>query len=88
MGDMLHACVLEFQGSWVLHLSFVEFAYNNSYRVSIVMAPYKALYGRKCRTPLCWDEVGERKLKNIELIEAPSEKIKIIRDRLKVVQDR
>ena len=75
---MLRACVLKFKGSWVLHLSLGEFAYNNSYQASIDMAPYKALYGRKCRTLLCWDEVGERKFENIELIEAISEKIKII----------
>ena len=53
-----------------MHLSLVELAYNDSYHASIGMAPYEALYGRKCRTPLCWDEVGERKLKNVELIEA------------------
>ena len=68
--DMLWACVLEFKDNWVLHLSLVKFAYNNSYQTSIGMAPYKALYGRKCRTPLCWDEVGERKLEDVELIES------------------
>ena len=52
------------------------------------MAPYEALYRKKCRTPLYWDKVGERKLENIELIETTSQKIKIIRDRLKVDQDR
>ncbi|XP_039126831.1 uncharacterized protein LOC120262973 [Dioscorea cayenensis subsp. rotundata] len=52
------------------------------------MAPYEALYGRKCRTPLCWDEVGERKLQNVELIEVTTEKVKVIQDRLKVAQDR
>ena len=84
--DMLQAYVLEFQGSWILHLALVEFAYNNSYQESIGMAPYEALYGRTCWTPLCWDKVGERKLENDELIEAISVKIKIIRDRLKVAQ--
>ena len=53
---------MEFRGSWDTHLLLMEFAYNNSYRASIGMAPYEALYGRKCRTPVCWDEVGERKL--------------------------
>ena len=86
--DMLHACVLEFQDSWVLHLSLVEFAYNNSYQASIGMTPYEALYGRRYQTPLCWDEVGARKLENVELIETNLENIKIIRDRLKVAQDR
>ena len=84
---MLLAYVLEFQGSWVLHLSLVEFAYNNSFQASIDMAPYEALYERKCQTPLCWDEVGEKKLENVELIEAISKKIKIIRDSLNVAQD-
>ena len=85
---MLQACVLEFQGSWVLHLALVEFAYNNSYQASIGIAPYEALHGRKFRTPLCWDELSERKLENVKLIEATSEKIKIIRDRLNVAQNR
>ena len=67
--DMLWIYVLEFQGSCVLHLALVEFAYNNSYQASIVVAPYEALYGRKYRTLFCWDEVGERKLENVEFIE-------------------
>ena len=54
--------MLEFKGSWDRHLPLLEFSYNNSYQSSIEMTPYKALYGRQCRTPLCWDEVGERKL--------------------------
>ncbi|KAJ9135077.1 hypothetical protein P3X46_032296, partial [Hevea brasiliensis] len=55
--DMLRACVIEFEGSWDTHLPLIEFAYNNSYQSSIGMPPYEALYGRKCRTPLCWDDV-------------------------------
>ncbi|OMP11771.1 Integrase, catalytic core [Corchorus capsularis] len=65
-----------------------EFAYNNSYQASICMAPYEELYGRKCRTPVCWDEVGERKLFNVGLIDDMVEKVKMIQDRLKVAQDR
>ena len=61
-----------------MHLSLIDFAYTNSYQASIDMAPYEALYVRKCRTPLCWDEVGEKKLEDVELIETSSEKIKII----------
>ena len=79
--------MLEFKDSWVMYLSLVEFAYNNSYHASIDMAPYEALYERKCQTPLCWDEVGEQKLDDVELIQATSQKIKIIRERLKTVQD-
>ena len=60
--DMLRACVMEFKGSWDTHLALMEFTYNNSYQVSIKMAPFEAIYGRKCRTPVCWDEVGERRL--------------------------
>ena len=86
--DMLRACVLEFKEDWVKYLSLVEFAYNNSYQTSIGMAPFEALYGRKCRTPICWNEVGERKINNLELIEVSSEKIRIIRERLKVAQAR
>ena len=60
--DMLRACSLDFKGSWDDHLPLVEFAYNNSYHSSIGMSPYEALYGRKCRSPLVWDEVGEKKI--------------------------
>ena len=48
---------MEFKGSWDTHLALMEFAYNNTYQASIDMAPFEALYGRKCRTPMCWDEV-------------------------------
>ena len=75
---MLQACVLEFKDSWVMHLSLVEFAYSNSYQASISIALCKALYGKKCQTPLYWDEAGERKLNDVELIETTSKKIKII----------
>ena len=57
--DMLRACVLDHKGSWEEHLPLVEFARNNSYQASIQMAPYEALYGRPCRSPICWTEVGE-----------------------------
>ena len=64
--DMLWAYVLEFQGRWILHLALVKFAYKNSYQANIGMTPYEALYGRKCRTSLCWDEINERKLENVK----------------------
>ena len=66
----------------------MEFAYNNSYQASIGMAPYEALYGRKCRTPVCWDEVGERKLVGPEIVQMTCDKVKVIRERLKISQDR
>ena len=86
--DMLRARVMEFRGSWDTHLPLMEFAYNNSYQASIGMALYEALYGWKCRTPVCWDEVGERKLVGPEIVQVTCDKIKVIRDRLKIAQDR
>ncbi|KAJ9548358.1 hypothetical protein OSB04_020901 [Centaurea solstitialis] len=86
--DMLRACVLEFGGSWDVHLPLVEFSYNNSYHSTIGMAPYEALYGRKCRTPLCWRETGEKILAGPELIQITHDKIQIIRERMKAAQDR
>ena len=64
----------------------MEFAYNNSYHSSIEMTPYEALYGRKCRSPLCWEEVGERKLLGPEIIQMTSKKINLIRKRLQTTQ--
>ena len=86
--DMLRAHVMEFKGSWDTHLPLIEFAYNNSYQASIEMAPYEALYGRKCRTPVCWDEVGERKLIGPEIVQVTTDKINVIREKLKVARDR
>nr|GFB08372.1 reverse transcriptase domain-containing protein [Tanacetum cinerariifolium] len=60
--DMLRACVIDFGKRWVKHLPLVKFSYNNSYHASIKVAPYEALYGRKCRSPVCWAEVGEAQL--------------------------
>ena len=85
---MLRACVLDFKGYWVKYIPLVEFSYNNSYQASIGMTLYEALHGRKCRTPICWDEVGERKINSEELIKVSSEKIQIVKERLKVAQDR
>ena len=86
--DMLRACVMEFKGSWDTHLALMESAYNNSYQASIEMAPFKALYGRKYTTPVCWDEVGERRLVGSELVQITSEKVKVVRDNLKIARDR
>ena len=86
--DMLRACVIEFKGNWDTHLPLIEFSYNNSYHTSIQCAPYEALYGRKCRSPLCWTEIGDRQLTRVELIQETSDKIAIIKDRLKAARDR
>ena len=86
--DMLRASVLDFQGSWSRYLPLIEFAYNNSYQATIGMAPYEALYGRKCRSPVHWDEVGENKLVGPEMLEQTTEAIKKIRARMKASQNR
>ena len=80
--------MLKFKGSFDRHLPLMEFSYNNSYQSSIEMAPYEALYGRKCRPPLCWDEVGERKLLGPEIVQVTIDNVKVIKDRLKISQDR
>ena len=79
---------MEFKGSWDNYLALIEFAYNNSYQSSIGMAPYEALYGRKCRTPVCWDEVGERRLIGLEIVQDTTEKVNMIRERLKIARDK
>ncbi|GKA77026.1 retrotransposon protein, putative, ty3-gypsy subclass [Tanacetum coccineum] len=85
---MLRACVLDFGGSWDVHLPLVEFSYNNSYHSSMRCAPFEALYGRKCRSPILWAEVEEGQLIGPELVQETTEKISQIKDRLKVARDR
>ena len=84
--DMLRACVLDFHGTWEDHLPLVEFTYNNSYQVSIQMAPFEALYGRPCRSPLSWAEVGEIEALGPEFARETTEKVRLIRQRLLTAQ--
>ena len=80
--DMLRACVLDFKRNWDQFLALVEFTYNNSFQKTIGMAPYEALYGQKCQTPLYWNEIGEKKIiavENVPWIEDVYEKVKMIR---------
>ncbi|GKA61415.1 putative reverse transcriptase domain-containing protein, partial [Tanacetum coccineum] len=86
--DMLRACVIDFGKGWVKHLPLAEFSYNNSYHASIKAAPYEALYGRKCRSPVCWAEVGEAQLTGPELIQETTEKVVLIKQRMQAAQDR
>nr|GEV16889.1 putative reverse transcriptase domain-containing protein [Tanacetum cinerariifolium] len=86
--EMLRACILDFRGSWDVHLSLVEFSYNNSYHSSVRCAPFKGLYGRKCHSPTMWTEVGEGQLIGPKLVQETTEKISQIKDRLKAVRDR
>ena len=85
---MLRACAIDFGNGWDIHLPLVEFSYNNSYQASIKAAPFEALYGRKCRSPICWDEVGEAQLIGPDLVRETTEKIAQIKERLKVARDR
>ena len=83
---MLRACVLDFKGSWEEHFPLVEFAYNNSYQASIHMAPYEALYGRPCRSPICWTEVAESATTGPNLIRDTTKKVGLIRKNLLTAQ--
>ncbi|GKE21950.1 putative reverse transcriptase domain-containing protein [Tanacetum coccineum] len=82
--DMLRACVIDFRKSWDRHLPLVEFSYNNSYHTSIKDAPFEALYGRKCRSPVCWAEVGDAQLTGQEIIHETTEKIIQIKKHIQV----
>ena len=86
--DMLRAWALDYGSSWDDNLPYAEFSYNNNYQTSLKMAPFEALYGRRCMTPLSWDEVGDRQLFGPDLIKESEQKVKLIRDRLKVAQSR
>ncbi|GKB01705.1 putative reverse transcriptase domain-containing protein [Tanacetum coccineum] len=86
--DMLRACVMDFGGSWDTHLPLIEFSYNNSYHTSIKCAPFEALYGRKCRSPVIWTEVGESQLIGPEIVQETTEKIFQIKERLKTARSR
>nr|GFA85118.1 putative reverse transcriptase domain-containing protein [Tanacetum cinerariifolium] len=86
--DMLRACVIDFGKGWVNHFPLVEFSYNNSYHASIKAAPFQALYGRKCRSPVCWNEVGEFHLTGPELVQETTEKIVQIKQRMQAAHDR
>ncbi|GJW63485.1 putative reverse transcriptase domain-containing protein [Tanacetum coccineum] len=86
--DMLRACVLDFGGSWDVHIPLLECSYNNSYHSSIRCALFEALYGRKCRSPILWAEVGKGQLMGPEIMQETTKKISQIKDRLKTARDR
>ncbi|GJR87639.1 putative reverse transcriptase domain-containing protein [Tanacetum coccineum] len=86
--DMLCACVIDFGNGWVKHLPLVEFSYNNSYHASIKAAPSEALYGQKCRSPVCWVEVGQVQLTSPEIVQETTEKVIQIKQRMQAAHDR
>jgi hypothetical protein len=83
---MLRACALQHEGCWDKSLPYVEFSYNNSYEASLKMSLFEALYGSKCRTPLYWDQTGERQFFGPELIQEAEEQVRIIQENLRVAQ--
>ncbi|GJT00717.1 putative reverse transcriptase domain-containing protein [Tanacetum coccineum] len=86
--DMLRACAIDFGKGWVNHLPLVEFSYNNSYHASIKAAPFEALDGQKCRSPVCWAEVGQVQLTDPEIVQETTEKIIRIKQRMQATRDR
>ena len=86
--DMLRVCVLDFKGNWDNHLPLIKFSYNNNYHASIGMPPYNTLYGQKYRSHMCWEEVGERKVVGLELVQHTMEIIELIKKRMSAAQSR
>ncbi|GKA27358.1 putative reverse transcriptase domain-containing protein [Tanacetum coccineum] len=86
--NMLRACVIDFGRSWDRHLPLVEFSYNNNYHTSIKAAPFEALYGRKCRSPICWAKVGDSQLTGLKIIHDTTERIIQIKRHIKAARDR
>ncbi|GJZ00262.1 putative reverse transcriptase domain-containing protein [Tanacetum coccineum] len=86
--DMLRACIIDFSGSWDVHLPLAEFSYNNNYHSSIRCAPFEALYIIKCRSPILCAEIGESSLIGPELVQETTDKVVLIKEKLKAVRDR
>jgi hypothetical protein len=85
---MLRAYALKYGGSWDKSFPYAEFSYNNSYEASLKMSPFEALYGRKCCTPLYWDQTGERQFFGPEIIQEVEEQVRLIRENLRTMQSR
>jgi hypothetical protein len=86
--DKLRACVIQYDKNWDKCLALAEFSYNNSYQSSLKMAPFEALYGRRCWTPLSWSQTGQRKIFGPDLVTEAEEKVKIIQSNLETAQSR
>jgi len=86
--DIIRARALDFENAWDKQLVLIEFFYNNRYYVSISTGPYEALYGRKCRTLLCWQDIDKAFTIGSELIQATTDKIRMIQERMRATQSR
>jgi hypothetical protein len=85
---MLRACALKYEKSWDKSLPYTEFSSNNSYQASIEMAPYEALYGQQCRTPLFWSQTGESQVFRPEVLKDADKQVQMVHKSLKVAQSR
>ncbi|WVZ84369.1 hypothetical protein U9M48_031408 [Paspalum notatum var. saurae] len=86
--DMLRACAIQYGTSWDKSLPYAEFSYNNSYQASLKKSPFEALYGRRCRTPLFWNQTGEKQVFGPDLIRDAEQQIKMVCENLRVAQSR
>ncbi|KAD4888044.1 hypothetical protein E3N88_20117 [Mikania micrantha] len=86
--DLLRCCMIYLGGNWDTHLPLIEFSYNKSYHTSINMAPFEALYGRKCRSPVYWNELGEAQITRPELVQETTSKILRICENLTTARSR
>jgi RNA recognition motif-containing protein len=86
--DMLRARALQYGRSWDKSLLYIEFSYNNSYQESLKMAPFEMLYGRRCRTPLFWNETTEWKVFRPDILQVATRKVRMVRENLRVAQSR
>jgi hypothetical protein len=84
--DMLRACTLKYEKSWDKSITYAEFSYNNIYQASIKMAPFEALYGGQCRTPLFWSQTGESQVFGPEVLKDAERQVHMIMENLKVAQ--
>ena len=88
MEDMLRGCVIDFHGSCEDHLDLIDFSYNKSYHASIKMAPFEALYARRCKSPVCWNDFSENIVLGTEFIKETVKNVKLIQARIQAVKDR
>jgi hypothetical protein len=88
LDDMLRACALKDKKSWDKCLPYADFSYNNSYQESLKMSPFEILYGRKCRTPLFWNEPGENQVFGPEILQEAERQVQVVRENLQLAQSR
>ena len=86
--DMLRACAIQYGTSWDKCLPYAEFSYNNSYQASLKKSPFEALYGKRCRTPLFWNQTGEKQVFGPDIIQDAEQQLWIVQENLRVAQSR